>query len=81
MAEKSGKTPDRRQFLAETMRYAALGVFGAIGGITLENVDEVLDAGAESIAVCAAVTKVADPGNACKAMKAKILEGRGVLGV
>ena len=35
MAEKFGKTPDRRQFLAETMRYAALGVFGAIGGITL----------------------------------------------
>ncbi len=35
MAEKSEKMPDRRQFLAETMRYAALGAFGAIGGIAL----------------------------------------------
>jgi thiamine-phosphate pyrophosphorylase len=53
----------------------------AIGGITLENIGDVLDAGAESIAVCAAVTKVADPGNACKAMKAKIVAERDALGV
>jgi thiamine-phosphate pyrophosphorylase len=53
----------------------------AIGGITLENIDDVLDAGAESIAVCAAVTKVADPESVCKAMKAKIVAKRDVLGV
>ena len=35
MAQKPEKKPDRRQFLAETMRYAALGAFGAIGGIAL----------------------------------------------
>lgn len=49
----------------------------AIGGITLENVDEVLGAGAEGIAVCSAVTKAADPEAACKAMKAKIAAQRG----
>lgn len=44
----------------------------AIGGITAENVDEVLDAGARSIAVCSAVTKAADPEAATRALKAKI---------
>lgn len=32
MAEKSKPVPDRRQFLAETLRYAALGTLGIIGG-------------------------------------------------
>ena len=53
----------------------------AIGGITLENIDDVLDAGAESIAVCAAVTKAAEPEYACKAMKDKIVAKREALGV
>ncbi|UCC99959.1 MAG: thiamine phosphate synthase [Phycisphaerales bacterium] len=44
----------------------------AIGGITLENVEEVLRAGARAIAVCAAVTKAADPAAACRALKDKI---------
>lgn len=44
----------------------------AIGGITIDNVDEVLNAGARCIAVCAAVTKAADPTTACKALKGKI---------
>jgi thiamine-phosphate pyrophosphorylase len=44
----------------------------AIGGITMENVEEVLKAGADSIAVCAAVTKAADPAKACRALKQKI---------
>ncbi len=44
----------------------------AIGGITLDNVDEVLKAGAKTIAVCSAVTEAADPVNACKALKEKI---------
>jgi thiamine-phosphate pyrophosphorylase len=46
----------------------------AIGGITMENVEEVLKAGADSIAVCAAVTKAADPAKACRALKEKIVE-------
>jgi len=44
----------------------------AIGGISVENVDEVLNAGARSIAVCSAVTGAADPEAAVRALKAKI---------
>jgi thiamine-phosphate pyrophosphorylase len=44
----------------------------AIGGITVDNVGQVLAAGASSIAVCAAVTKAADPAAACRALKDKI---------
>jgi len=44
----------------------------AIGGITADNVEQVLSAGAASIAVCAAVTKSEDPTGACRALKEKI---------
>lgn len=44
----------------------------AIGGITVDNVEQVLGAGAASIAVCAAVTKAPDPAAACRALKDKI---------
>ncbi|KKK70633.1 hypothetical protein LCGC14_2922040, partial [marine sediment metagenome] len=44
----------------------------AIGGITLDNVGEVLSAGAAAIAVCSAVTKAGDPTAICRAMKQKI---------
>jgi thiamine-phosphate pyrophosphorylase len=46
----------------------------AIGGITLDNVEGVLGAGARAIAVCAAVTEVDDPTAACRALKEKIAE-------
>jgi len=45
----------------------------AIGGITIENVEDVLGAGADAIAVCAAVTKARDPAKACRALKNKII--------
>ncbi|NQT02041.1 MAG: thiamine phosphate synthase [Planctomycetes bacterium] len=44
----------------------------AIGGITPDNVEDVLKAGATAIAVCAAVTKAGDPAVACRALKKKI---------
>jgi len=44
----------------------------AIGGITLDNIDQVLSAGASTIAVCSAVTKAPDPTAACRQLKAKI---------
>lgn len=44
----------------------------AIGGITTDNVEQVLAAGAASIAVCAAVTKAEDPAAACRALKERI---------
>jgi len=44
----------------------------AIGGITLDNIEDVLNAGAKAIAVCSAVTEAADPTAACRALKEKI---------
>jgi thiamine-phosphate pyrophosphorylase len=44
----------------------------AIGGITLENVTEVLDAGAAAIAVSSGVAKAADATELCRKLKEKI---------
>ena len=44
----------------------------AIGGITPDNLEEVLTAGAEAIAVCSAVTEAGDPAAACQMLKKKI---------
>jgi thiamine-phosphate pyrophosphorylase len=45
----------------------------AIGGIMLDNVEDVLRAGAKVIAVCSAVTEATDPTAACKVLKEKII--------
>jgi len=44
----------------------------AIGGITPDNLEDVLRAGAKAIAVCAAVMKAREPAKACRALKEKI---------
>ena len=44
----------------------------AIGGITLDNVEQVIAAGAQRVAVCAAVTKAIDPADACRRLKERI---------
>lgn len=44
----------------------------AIGGITPDNIDDVLKAGARVIAVCSAVTNIEDPVTACRTLKEKI---------
>jgi len=44
----------------------------AVGGITLDNVEDVLSAGAERVAVCSAVTEAGDATAACRALKEKI---------
>ncbi len=44
----------------------------AIGGITLDNVEDVLRAGAKTIAVCSAITQVDDPRAACQRFVEKI---------
>ena len=46
----------------------------AIGGITLDNIDQLLRAGLRTIAVCSAVTQAPDPTAACREMKKKITE-------
>jgi thiamine-phosphate pyrophosphorylase len=45
----------------------------AIGGITLDNVEQVIEAGARRVAVCSTVTKAADPAQACRRLKERIL--------
>jgi thiamine-phosphate diphosphorylase len=46
----------------------------AIGGITTDNVEQVIRAGAQRVAVCATVTKAADPTEACQRLKDKIVK-------
>ncbi len=46
----------------------------AIGGITPDNIENVLNAGAKTIAVCSAVTKAADPETACRELRGKIAD-------
>ena len=45
----------------------------AIGGITLDNLDDVLKTGVRTVAVCAAVTQASDPEEACRRFKEKLL--------
>lgn len=52
----------------------------AIGGITLENVEEVLNAGAKAVAVCSAMTKAADPTSLCRKLKERITRFKKNLG-
>ncbi|MCF7974712.1 MAG: thiamine phosphate synthase [Phycisphaerae bacterium] len=44
-----------------------------IGGITEANLDQVLTAGAQTIAVCSAVTQAPDPTDACRHFKERLL--------
>jgi len=44
----------------------------AIGGITTENVEQVIRAGARRVAVCATVTRAADPADACRRLKDRL---------
>ncbi len=56
-------------------RLAGTGVSHvAIGGITAENVEQVIQAGAERVATGAAITKAADPSEACRRLKDRITE-------
>ena len=57
---------------AATEKLKATGIVHvAIGGITLDNVDAVLHAGARAIAVCAAVTAQDDPAGQCQRFRDK----------
>ena len=44
----------------------------AIGGITAGNIDQVLQAGARTVAVCSAVTTAPDPAAACRQLKERL---------
>ncbi|MBN2128337.1 MAG: thiamine phosphate synthase [Sedimentisphaerales bacterium] len=45
----------------------------AIGGITADNLAQVIAAGADRVAVCAAVTESSDPAEACRRLKEKLI--------
>jgi len=44
----------------------------AIGGITVENIDQVLQAGARTIAVCSAIMAASDPTAVCRRLKERL---------
>jgi thiamine-phosphate pyrophosphorylase len=44
----------------------------ALGGVTLDNVEQVIRAGAERVAVCSAMAKAPDPADACRKLKERI---------
>ena len=46
----------------------------ALGGITHDNIDQVISAGVERVAVCGAVTQTPDPSEACRRLKDRITE-------
>jgi thiamine-phosphate pyrophosphorylase len=53
------------------------GIAGvAIGGITLDNLKDVLEAGAKAIAVCSVVNQAKDPAESCRKLREKIIAYR-----
>jgi thiamine-phosphate pyrophosphorylase len=67
--------PDYEPVGLELVRYAADRAsvpFFAIGGIDASNVEEVLGAGATRVAVVRAIRDAAEPGEAARALKARI---------
>jgi thiamine-phosphate pyrophosphorylase len=67
--------PDYDPVGTELVRYAAQHAhvpFFAIGGIGVDNVDEVVDAGAERAAVVRAIRDAEDPGSAARTLKERL---------
>jgi thiamine-phosphate pyrophosphorylase len=58
------------------VRWAATHVhipWFAIGGITLQNLDEVLEAGATRVCVVSAILNAANAGKACQSFKERLI--------
>ena len=75
---KTPTKPDVRSVGLEYVRQAtdilrdtSIG-HAAIGGVNIDNVEDVLNAGARVIAVCSAVTQSSDPESACRRLKQRI---------
>lgn len=71
---KPGLTPAGLDYIKQGLNTLASTGLGhvVIGGITMDNVDQVLDAGAQTIAVCQAITQAPDPTGACRRFKERI---------
>lgn len=71
----TGTKPGARPVTLEYVRWAAVHVpvpWFAIGGITLENLDEVLAAGASRICVVSAILRAPDVVEACRAFRRRL---------
>ncbi|WP_127532650.1 thiamine phosphate synthase [Paenibacillus kobensis] len=76
----TGTKPGRTAVTTSYVREAADHVkipFVAIGGITLDNIDTVLEAGATRVCAVSAVVGADDPAAACRAFKARIAAHNG----
>lgn len=73
-ATKPGVEAVGLDYVAEATEFLRdKGIAGvAIGGINIENTNQVCSAGAATIAVCSAVTHAADVADACRNLKAQI---------
>lgn len=60
------------EMIHEAKRLLSIPVF-ASGGITLDNISQVLEAGADGVALVSAILKAADPKGAAEAFKQKLL--------
>ena len=71
---KPGKAAVGLDYVTDGVKLLADGCIChvAIGGITVENVEQVLGAGARAIAVCSAITDSEDPADRCSQFKKKI---------
>jgi thiamine-phosphate pyrophosphorylase len=69
--ENSGVGPDRVRAIAEAVSIPIVG----IGGVTLENAPEVIEAGATSVAVISEITAAEDPAGATVALSEAVREG------
>lgn len=68
------KTVGLEYVSAALPKLADTGIYHvAIGGIDLENIDQVIKAGAKTIAVCSAVTGSQNPSLICRKLKDKLL--------
>ena len=68
---KSFSTFAPAEFLAGVVREIALPAF-AIGGVTLERLDDLLELGVRRVAVASAITEAADPAAAAAAFNARL---------
>jgi thiamine-phosphate pyrophosphorylase len=72
----TGTKPNAKPVTLQYVRWAAANVtipWFAIGGIQLQNLDEVLAAGATSICVVSAILQAADVGQTCQEFKNRLL--------
>ena len=68
---KPGRAPVTLEYVRWAQRHVAVPWF-AIGGINLDNLDEVLDAGARRICVVSAILRADDPAAACAAFRRRM---------